>query len=111
MASLEGKNNPQHKAFLLRVILGDFLGLCRANVGPCWAVLGLCWAHVGSFDGLYGVPWGSLEGKNQPQRESLSVEVFFGDFLGLCRANVGPCWAMLGRFGSMLGRCWGHLVA
>ena len=55
--------------------------------GQCWAVLGLCWAQVGSFDGLYGLPWKFLEGNNQPQRESLSVEVHVGSFGGLSVAS------------------------
>ena len=57
MGSLEGKKTPNTKLFVLGVILGDFLGLCGANVGPVWVYVG---AHVGSFGGLYGVPWRSL---------------------------------------------------
>ena len=64
---------------IFRGCVGPMLGQCWANVGPmlgqCW---GLSWAHVGSFDGLYGLPWRFLDGKNQPQQESLSVEVHFG---------------------------------
>ena len=26
-------------------------GLCRGNVGPCWAMLGCCWANVGPWCG------------------------------------------------------------
>ena len=52
---LEGKNNPQHKAFCVEGYFGRLFG---TMLGQCWAVLGLCWAHVGSFGGLYGVPWG-----------------------------------------------------
>ena len=58
--------------------LGWFIVLIRCNIsrqkdmpgfsknheglfsGP---MLGLCWAHVGSFAGLCGVPWRSLERK------------------------------------------------
>ena len=69
-------------------------------LGQCW---GLSWAHVGSFDGLYGLPWRFLEGKNNLQRDSLSVEGYFGWLFG---TMSGQCWAMLGRFGSMLGPCW-----
>ena len=52
------KITPNTKLFVLSVILGDFLGLCWANVGPFWVYVGprlgqgwaiwaLCWAHVG----------------------------------------------------------------
>ena len=34
------KTTPNGKACLLRVILGDFLRLCRANVGPFWVYVG-----------------------------------------------------------------------
>ena len=104
-ASMEvsrGKKSLQQKSCPLRVILGDFLRLCRANV---WAVLGLCWAHVGSSDGLYGLPWRFLDEKNQPQRESLSVEVhfgwLFGTMSGQCWAVLGLCWAHVGSFGGL----------
>ena len=70
----------------LRVILGDFLGLCRANVGPCWAVLGLCWAHVGSFGVL------SVASRN----------CYMGLILA-CQAMSGQCWANVGQCGPMLG--------
>ena len=76
---LEGTKISQTKAFRL--------GSWRAMSGQCWAVLGLCWAQVGSFDGLYGLPWKFLEGNNQPQRESLSVEVHVGSFGGLSVAS------------------------
>ena len=37
------KINPNGKACPLGFILGDFLGLCRANVGPFWDYVGfLC---------------------------------------------------------------------
>ena len=58
MGSLEGKNNPQHKAFVLRVILGDFLGLCRANVGPFWDYVGPMLGHLVGFKGFHGVSGG-----------------------------------------------------
>ena len=87
------KTNPNGQACPLRFILGDFLGLCRANAGPVWIYVG---AHVGSFGGLYGVPWRSLEGKNNPQHKAFVLRVILGDFLGLCRANVGPVWVYVG---------------
>ena len=157
----DGKTTSNTKLFVLRVILGDFLGLCWANVGPfwvyvgpmlghlvgfmgfhgsfwrkktppqhkafcvegyfgrlfgtmlgqCWAVLGLCWAHVGSFGGLYGVPWGSLEGKNTPQHKAFCVEGYFGrlfgTMLGQCWAVLGLCWANVWSFGGLYGVPWG----
>ena len=107
MWSLEGKKK-QHKAFVLRVILGDFLGLCGANVGPVWVYVG---AHVGSFGGLYGVPWGLWKGKKPPNTKLFVLGVILGDFLGLCGANVGPVWvyvgAHVGSFGGLYGVPWG----
>ena len=71
----------------------------------CWAVLGLCWAQVGSFDGLLGFHGGFWREKNQPQRESLPVEVHFGWLLrtmsGQCWAVLGLCWAHDGSFGGL----------
>ena len=51
------KNNPQHKAFVLRVILGDFWGLCWANVGPFWVYVGPMLGHFGGFMGFHGGFW------------------------------------------------------
>ena len=35
------KTTPNTKLFVLRVILGDFLGLCPAKVGPFWVYVGV----------------------------------------------------------------------
>ena len=43
------KANPNGKACPLRVILGDFLGLCRANVGPFWVYVGSMLGHLVGF--------------------------------------------------------------
>ena len=79
----------------------------------CWAVLGLCWAYVGSFGGLCGVPWKSLEWKIQPQPEDLSVEVHFrGTWRAMsdqCWAVLGLCWAYVGSFRGLCGVPWRSL--
>ena len=83
--------------------------------GQCWAVLGLCWADGGSFGGLYGLPWRFLEGKNNPQRESLCVEGYFGSLVetmsGQCWAVLGLCWAHVGSFDGLFGVPWSFLRA
>ena len=40
------KTNPNGKACPLRFILGGFLGLCRANVGPFWVFVGPMMGHL-----------------------------------------------------------------
>ena len=129
----------------------DLFGvLIRGYIGPFWAVLGLCWARVGSFGGLFGVPWKFLEGKNNPQHKAFCVEGylgrlfwahvgsfgelygvpwglwrekitpntnlfvlrvilgdFFGTMLGQCWAVLGPCWANVGSSGGLSGVPWG----
>ena len=48
-----------------------------------------------------------LEGKNNPERESLSVEGYsgslFGTMSGQCWAVLGLCWAHVGSFGRLYG--------
>ena len=86
---LEGKNNPQHKAFCVEGYFGR-----------------LFWAHVGSFGELYGVPWGFWREKITPNTNLFVLKVILGDFLGLCWANVGPFWV---HVGPMLGHLVGFL--
>ena len=100
----------------LRGLVGPMLGkgcLCWAL---CWAICSLCGADGGSFGGLYGLPWRFLEGKNNPQRESLCVEGYFGSLFetmsGQCWAVLGLCWAHVGSFDGLFGvpwslSCWG----
>ena len=78
-------------------LLGFFGVLIRGYIGPFWAVLGLCWARVGSFGGLFGVPWKFLEGKNNPQHKAFCVEGYFGRLF----------WAHVGSFGELYGVLWG----
>ena len=48
------KHPPNTKLFVLRVILGDFLGLCWANVGPFWVHVGPMLGHLVGFLGFHG---------------------------------------------------------
>ena len=81
-------------------------GLCRGNVGPCWAMfghVGPCWAAVVPILSFWGPCWGHVE-------PMLSLcwaknSVFF---LALKQgqkehAFLGPCW---GHVEPMLGLCW-----
>ena len=47
------KITPNGQACPLKVFLGDFLGLWRANVGPFWVYVGPMLGHLMGF-------WGSL---------------------------------------------------
>ena len=64
---------------------------------------------------MLGPWWRFLEGKNQPQRESLSVvEVYFGWLFGAmsgqCWAVLGLCWVHhVGSFGGQCGAAWRSL--
>ena len=52
--------------------------------------------YVGSFGGLFGVPWGFLKGKKTLNGGLFVLRVFFGGFFG-------TKW---GKLGSKLGPCW-----
>ena len=94
---------PNGTACPLRVILGDFLGLCRANVGPFWVYVGPMLGHLVGFMGFHGGFW---KEKITPNRTACPLRVILGDFLGLCRANVGPFWVYVG---PMLGHWMGFM--
>ena len=51
------KITPNTKACRLRVILGNFLGLYRANVGPFWVQVGPMLGHLVGFIGFHGGFW------------------------------------------------------
>ena len=65
------KTNPNGKACPLRCILGDFLGLCRANVGPFWVYVGSLLGHLEGNVGLHG---GLRNEKFKPNRKLLSCD-------------------------------------
>ena len=48
------KTTPNGKACLLRVILGESLGICRTNVGPFWIHVGPMWGHLVGEPELHG---------------------------------------------------------
>ena len=48
----------------LRVILGDFLGLCRANVGPFWVYVGPRLGHLMGCMGFHGSFWRGITNPN-----------------------------------------------
>ena len=94
-------------------MLGHFVGYVGFH-GGLWnedfnpnrkllALGGLCWAHIGSFRGLCGVLWRSLERKIQPQPKNFGLRLILGSLGRLCWAVLGLCWAYVG---PMLGPCW-----
>ena len=95
----------QKKSQRKKTVRWEFFGvLVRGYIEPFWAVLGLCWAHVGSFGGLFGVPWKFLEGTTISQTKTFRLGFILGALEGLCRANVGPFWVYVGpTLGHLVG--------
>ena len=103
------KKKTQPKTFRLGVIWGHLEGYVGPMLGRFGSMLGRCWAHVGSFGGLCGVPWRSLERKKYPQPKTFRLGVILGALGGLCRTNVGPFWVYVGSMlGHLAGNVWLH---
>ena len=103
------KKKNQPKTFRLGVIWGHLEGYVGPMLGRFGSMLGRCWAHVGSFGGLCGVPWRSLERKKYPQPKTFRLGVILGALGGLCRTNVGPFWVYVGSMlGHLAGNVWLH---
>ena len=82
------KNTPNGTACPLRVILGDFLGLCRANVGPFWVYVG---PMLGHLVGLTGFPWRFRREGKWPHHKDPCDAVF-----GIVSVVVSWGWANAG---------------
>ena len=95
------KITPNGKACPLRVILGHFLGLCQANVGPFWDYVGPMVGHLVGFMGFHGGFWRE---KITPNGKACALRVILGHLLRLCRANVEPFWVYVGpTLGHLMG--------
>ena len=73
-----GKKQPSTKSLSVEGFLGDFLGLCWANVGPFWVYVGPMLGHLGGFMGFHG----GLGGKESDRIRRILMMQWSGE--GLC---------------------------
>ena len=108
------KTNPNGKACpLLRCILGDFLGLCRANVGPFWVYVGsIMLGHLAGNVGLHGGLWSEKFkpktsqlrswGHSLPHRDLLELHNTTNQWKTQCFATFRPFRASASSFSSVI---------